>query len=97
MVNVTGNADPSGFFSSPGLRSGYPGGQLALSLDVTCAAGVGAVPGIAAADPSGTVNSAGLTGEPTTAAVPEPRGMALLGCVVVALGIWRRREFGVSA
>jgi hypothetical protein len=92
VVNVTGNADPSGFFSSLGLRSGYPGGPLALSLDVTCTAGSGAVPCIAAMDPSGTVNSAGLTAAPATAAVPEPNALALLGCGVMALGLIRRRR-----
>lgn len=69
-LNVMGNADPSGFFSSVGLRSGYPGGQLALSLDVTCSSGSSAVPYIAALDPSGTVNSAALTAAPPPFPIP---------------------------
>lgn len=94
-MSVTGNADPSGFFSSLGLRSGYPGGLLALSLDVTCTSGANSVPCIAAMDPSGTVNLAGLMAAPATSAAPEPGGMALVVCGILALALWRR-GFGIS-
>lgn len=92
VINVTGNADPSGFFSSLGLRSGYPGGELAFSLDVSCTSGDSTVPCIAAEDPTGMVISAGLTPAPTSPAVPEPGTIALLGGGLLALQFLRRRQ-----
>ncbi len=91
VVNVTGNADPSGFFASLGLRSGYPGGQLALTLDVTCTSDGSPTPCIAAGDPSGTVNSAGLFA-PAPSGTPEPATISLLGLGLAAILLRRSRR-----
>jgi hypothetical protein len=85
VVSVTGTFLPNSFFSSLGLRSGFPGGQLAISLDVTCSPG----PCIAPVDPGGTVTSTNLAPD---SSVPEPSTLGIAGFGLGIVALLRRRR-----